>query len=97
VPIQRGGSSTYLAGLIDRVLGPIAHISGFEFFFGFGEVVVGFFDVVAGPVKSVSELVDGAGITALELVVELPRIASGKSAKVSGVEIDQADRGHGRA
>lgn len=97
MPVECGACSTHLTGLIDRMLRTIADVPGFEFFLRFAEVVVGFLDVVARPVKRIRELVDRPGITTLKLVVQRPRITTGKGAQVTGIQVDQPDRRHRRA
>ena len=76
----------------------VPHVCVLELFLGVEEIAFCFLDASAGLVIGISEVIDGPGIPDLQLLVELPRVATGLAAEIVGVEVEQpyraADRRH---
>lgn len=94
---QCGGYLLNFVRIVDRVLAVVAGIRRFELLFGPVEVIIGFLDVVARAVKRIGEVVDRPGIPSLQLVIEFPRITTGRLAQLIYVQVDQTEWSHRRA
>nr|WP_235215771.1 hypothetical protein [Mycobacterium kyorinense] len=94
MPRQRGGCPLHFGRLVDRMLDAVAPISLIELLLGLIEVIIGFLDMVTRPVKRIGEVVDRAGVPSLQLIIEFPRITTGRPAQLIDIQIDQASRSH---